>query len=625
MLSFPQEVVPIMFGRLLLVDLSSGRLGEGTVSGPAVSRFIGGKGLGIALLDELTPRGTSPLDPENPLCFLAGPLTGTPFPTSGRFTVATRSPLTGLWLDSHAGGHFAHVLRKTGYDGIVFTGRADVPVYLWLDEERAELREARGLWGLGVDETVGRVRAETAPKAHVASIGPAGENRVRFASIAIDRDSDPWRAGMAGRGGAGAVMGSKNLKALAVNGTKPIPMADEGTMRSIARDLAGRAMKNPGVHSHRVLGTAALVDPMNRTGILPCFNFTRGYLDNAHALNGANLRYHTKRDVGCFNCPIVCGRVVDSDGHDTKVEYEALALLGASCGVTDVMDVARSIAVCNDMGMDVITAGGVVAFAMEAAARGLLETAPPEEALPSFGDAAGQVKLLEAIARRQGVGDLLAEGSRAAAEKLGGEAFRLAVHAKGMELPGYDPRSSWGMALAYATSDRGGCHQRAWTVMPEIDGAVERFTAEGTARIVKTVQDERAAAYSLVVCDFLPMEVEDALRGLKAAAGIELDEAGYLEAGERAWNLARLFNRKHAGPGGTEDTLPPRILDEPLPMPPQGKMAVSLTPWDLKMMLDDYYSLRGWDSQGLPRESTLERLGLAGTSRGPVLVGREGK
>jgi aldehyde:ferredoxin oxidoreductase len=610
-------VLPV-FGKLLFVDLASGRLQDRFLTPSAVSRYLGGKGLGIALLEELSPRGGDPLDPSNPLCFLTGPLTGTPFPTSGRFTITSRSPLTGLWLDSHAGGHFAPALRRAGYDGVVFAGKADVPVYLWIEDGKAELREAKGLWGLGVDETVGRVRSETDMKAHVASIGPAGENLVRFASIAVDRDSDPWRAGMAGRGGAGAVMGSKNLKALAVKGANPVPLADEAGMKALVKDLMERVMKNPGVHSLRVLGTSALVEPMNRTGILPCFNFHRGFLENAHALNGANLRYHAKRDAGCFNCPIVCGRVMPSDGRDVKVEYEALALLGASCGVTDVVDVARAIALCNDMGMDVISAGGVVAFAMDAASRGLLEEAP------EFGDAAGQMRLLEAIARRQGIGNLLAEGSRKAAETMGVEAFELAVHAKGLELPGYDPRSSWGMALAYATADRGGCHQRAWTVMPEIDGAVERFSAEGTARIVKNLQDDRAAAYSLVVCDFLPMETEDALKGLKAAIGIEMDESGYLEVGERAWNLARLFNLRHAGPGGAVDTLPPRLLREPLPMPPQGKTAVSLTPWDLKLMLDDYYSLRGWDAQGHPAESTLERLGLTEGFRESILEKGEG-
>ncbi|MFA0887872.1 MAG: aldehyde ferredoxin oxidoreductase family protein [Synergistales bacterium] len=608
-----------MFGRLLFVDLSTGAIRERFLSSSAVVRFLGGKGLGIALLAERTPISCDPLDPGNPLCFLTGPLTGTPFPTSGRFTIATRSPLTGLWLDSHAGGHFAHTLRRAGWDGLVFTGRADVPVYLWIEEDRAELREAKNLRGLGVDETVGRIRGETDPKAHVACIGPAGENLVRFASIAIDRDGDPWRAGMAGRGGAGAVMGSKNLKAVAVKGTKPVFLADESGMKALAGDLVERVMKNPGVHSLRVLGTAALVEPMNRTGILPCFNFGRGFLDDAHALNGANLRYHAKRDAGCFNCPIVCGRIMPVDGRDVKVEYEALALLGASCGVTGVTDVARSIAVCNDMGMDVISAGGVVAFAMDAASRGLLENAP------DFGDAAGQAGLLKAIALRQGIGDLLAEGSRRASSALGGEAADLAVHAKGMELPGYDPRSSWGMALAYATADRGGCHQRAWTVMPEIDGAVERFSSEGTARIVKTLQDDRSAAYSLVVCDFLPMETADALKGLKASAGIELDESGYLEVGERTWNLARQFNLRHAGPDGLEDTLPSRILKDPLPMPPQGKTAVSLTPWDLEGMLEDYYSLRGWDDKGRPRESTLKRLGLAGEPEGSILEEGEEK
>lgn len=607
-----------MFGRLLFVDLSSGKARERLLSGGAVRRFLGGKGLGIALLEELSPGNVDSFDESNPLCFLTGPLTGTPFPTSGRFTVATRSPLTGLWLDSHSGGHFAHTLRRAGFDGIVFTGRADVPVYLWIDEGKAELREAGDLWGLGVEETVGRVREKTGAGAHVASIGPAGENLVRFASIAIDRDSDPWRAGMAGRGGAGAVMGSKNLKAVAVKGTGRVPMADEARMKALSRDLTARVMANPGVHSLRVLGTSALVEPMNRTGILPCYNFRRGYLEDAHALNGANLRYHARRDAACFNCPIVCGRVMPVDGRDVKVEYESLALLGSSCGITDVAEVARAVAVCNDMGMDVISAGGVAAFAMDASAQGLLDE------VPAFGDAGGQLRLLDAIARRQGVGNLLAEGAASAAETIGGEASDLPVHVKGMELPGYDPRSSWGMALAYATADRGGCHQRAWTVMPEIDGAVERFTAEGTARIVKSLQDDRAAAYSLVVCDFLPMETADALDGLEASSGIELDERGYLEVGERTWNLARLFNLRHAGPEGIKDTLPPRLLRESLPMPPQGKTAVSLTHWDLEMMLGDYYSLRGWDQHGRPRESTLRRLGIAGGSGGSIFEEREG-
>jgi len=285
-----------------------------------------------------------------------------------------------------------------------------------------------------------------------------------------------------------------------------------------------------------------------------------------------------------------------------KVEYEILAMMGANDGIRDALEVARSAKLATELGLDGISAGVVVGFAMEAGRRGLLED------VPGFGDAEGQRELLRSIAYREGVGDLLAEGVRCAAEVLGPEAEELAVHVKGLELPGYDPRASWGMALAYATADRGGCHQRAWTVRAEIDGRLRRFSTEGLAEFVKAVQDERAAAFSLIVCDFAPLGVKDFIAGLKAAVGLEYGMEEYLRVGERIWNLTRLLNIREAGISRADDTLPPRVFEEPLPMPDGREARIGRE--TLASLLDEYYALRGWDEQGRPTPEKLEELGL---------------
>jgi aldehyde:ferredoxin oxidoreductase len=593
-----------MFGRMLLVNLSKGSTQEKTIEAGIVSRYLGGKGLGIYLLDELGKEGADPLADDNPLLFLTGPFTGTPFPTSGRFTIVTKSPHTGIFVDSHLGGHFGHTLRKAGFDVIAVTGAASSPVYLWIEDGKAEIRDAGRIWGKTVDETVDAVRDDTDPKAHVAVIGPAGENKVTIASITVDKDSDPWRAGIAGRGGSGAVMGSKNLKAVAVKGTGAIPMKDEKSLKERSLNLVKAITSNPQIHTRRVVGTSALVEAMSRTGILPTNNFRQGYFTPIYGLTSTNLRYHTKRDVACFNCPIVCGKVLQDDGHDTKVEYESIALLGSNNGIGSMMDVTKAVRVCNELGMDSISAGGIVAFAMECRERGILPDAP------RFGDSEGQISLLKDMAVKRGLGELLSDGVRRAAEKIGKGTEEFAIAVKGLELPGYEPRAAWGMALAYATSDRGACHQRAWTVLGELDGVLPRFKTEGMALKVKTTQDERAAAYSLVVCDFTPYDPEAVYPSLADAAGIDMDEKAYMAAGERIWNHIRLFNIREAGISRKDDTLPPRMFNETLPMPPRGEEVVRLTKEAFDAMLDEYYELRKWDKNGIPTPELLKELDL---------------
>jgi aldehyde:ferredoxin oxidoreductase len=594
----------MIFGKLLKVDLSSKKTSEINVEKDVIKNFIGGKGLGAYLLYTMLKPQTDPLSPGNLLMFLNGPFTGTSYPTSGRTTVVTKSPLTGLYLDCHAGGYFGPELKKTGYDGIVLEGASEKPVYLWINDGNVEIREATNLWGLPVSKTVERLREETDKKAHIASIGPAGENLVKFASITIDKDSDPWRAGIAARGGPGTVMGSKKLKAIAVKGSGKTEAYDVEKFKELSAVLNKKITDNTFVHTRRVLGTSYWIDPMNRMGILPTRNFQSGYIENGYGLIGSNMKYYSKRDVSCYNCTIMCGKVLNVDGNNVKVEYEDIALLGSNNEITDILDVAKALVLCNELGMDALSTGGTVAFAMECKERGILEEAP------IFGDAEGQRKLINDIAYKNGIGKLLSEGTRKASEELGQNSFRFAINVKGLELPGYSPRSSWGMALAYATSDRGGCHQRVWTVRAEVDGVLKRFSTEGIAQFVKDGQDERAAAFSLVVCDFLPLSIDDFMSGLKYDIGVDLDEKEYIRVGERIWNLVRLFNIREAGISRKDDTLPGRMFEEPLPMPPKGKEKISLPKESFDKMLSEYYYIRGWDDNGIPTKEKLVELNL---------------
>ena len=591
------------FGRLLLVDLSRQSHEVLEVGEEVIRAFLGGKGLGAYLLYKLLKPKADPLGPENLLMFLTGPLTGTGYPTAGRVVVVTKSPLTGLFLDSYAGGWFGPELRRLGYDGLIITGRAEEPTYLWLSEEGPELRDASHIWGQPSGRAVELVRDETDGRAHVAAIGPAGENLVRFAAIVFDRDEDPWRSGVAGRGGAGAVMGSKLLKAIAIQARRGrVPVRDQEAFRELLGRLYEKMKESPFYYIRRAVGTSYWLEPMNRLGFLPTRNFTSGFIEDHYRLTGSYLRAHVRKDTACPYCPMGCGKVVEAPEGAVKVEYEILAMMGANDGIRDALEVARSVKLATELGLDGISAGVVVGFAMEAGQRGLLED------VPGFGDAKGQRELLRRIAYREGVGDLLAEGVRRAAERLGPEAEELAVHVKGLELPGYDPRASWGMALAYATADRGGCHQRAWTVRAEVDGRLRRFSTEGLAEFVKAVQDERAAAFSLIVCDFAPLGVEDFIAGLRAVAGLEYSMEEYLRVGERIWNLTRLLNIREAGTSRADDTLPPRVFEEPLPMPDDREARIGREM--LASLLDEYYALRGWDEQGRPTPEKLEELGL---------------
>ena len=597
-------------GKILRVDLTERRISTEKLDAEIAKKFIGGKGLGAKILYDSLKLGTDPLSPENILIFASGPLTATLAPTSARWAVVTKSPLTNIFLDCQVGGYFGAAMKLAGFDCIIMEGKADSPVYLWVHDGNAEILNAGDLWGKGCFETENTLKKRLGESAHVASIGPAGENLVRYACISVDK----YR--QAGRGGAGAVMGSKNLKAVAVRSASyKIEYADPEGFREAAKKALKVIRENSFIPLRRKYGTPIWVAPVNKAALLPTRNFRTGVFEKAENISGETMRDKiVVKDGTCYNCIIQCWKYTHVESGKYKVdelagpEYESIALLGSDCGVGSIEAVAHASMLCDDLGLDTISTGNSIAFAMECYERGLLTAEDTDGLELKFGNADAEIEMVKKIAYRKGLGNLLAEGVRRASKKIGDGSEKFAMHVKGLEIPGYDPRGAFGMALAYATSDRGACHQRAWTVRAEIEGKLEpRFSTKGRARFVKETQDERAMCFSLVLCDFAPLEVKHFVELLNKATGFNFTVEDYLKTGERIWNLTRLFNVRE-GITRKDDTLPPRFMEEPLPEGATKGQVV--TKEMLDEMLDEYYALRGWDKNGVPTEEKLKELGL---------------
>ena len=598
-------------GRLLEVDLTTGQYRREEVGEQATTAYIGGRGLGARLLLDLLPPHTDPFAPENVLLFLTGPLTATPFPGSGKFIVVTKSPATGSFFDSHSSGLLASALRFAGYDILYLTGRAPQPSYLWIEDGRVEVRPADGLWGLDAFEAESRLRdLHGHHDVGVVVIGPAGENRVKFASIG----SDYYRH--AARGGVGAVMGSKNLKAVVVRGTGGVPLADPKRVMALQARQIEKVRGSTAAQARIKYGTPSTFTIVNAAGMLPTRNFQQGtFPEAAQKIDGEGILAYTMGHAGCYGCIMPCSRLVEvRDGCETLriegPEYETLALFGSNLGVSDPAAIVRANLLCDRLGMDTISAGGVLGFTMECVERGLLKD--PDLSEVRFGNGAAIPLLLERIAYRQGVGDLLAEGVRAMAEAIGGGSERFAMHVKGLELPAYDPRAGFGTGLTYAVTPRGGCHRRAWPPAKEVLGGVPPYTIEGKAAMVKGMFDERAILHSLVVCDFhpsaLPISLEEYAEFVAATTGQTFTLEEWAQAADRIETTIRLFNVRE-GLTRQDDTLPPRLLEEPLPDGPARGQLFGRE--GLGQMLDEYYALRGWDEEGVPLLETLQRLGIS--------------
>jgi aldehyde:ferredoxin oxidoreductase len=585
--------------KILRVDLSNNKIDEEELTDSVVEKYVGGKGLVSYLMYKEIKPGINPLSPENKLYVFAGPLAFL-YPTFIRTVVASKSPLTGLFCDSYAGGSFASELRRAGYIGLVIEGKSDKLECLKIARDEKKIFECENLRGKTTYE-VGEVFRDYS----VLTIGPAGENRVRFAGVYIDWRKNPTtRPGVAGRGGLGAVLGSKNLKAIVLKGWLSFEDLAKGVDRSIQRELTSKYLKIieedviPGIG---IGGNLPVFKISAEAKILPTKNFQLGTHELWRELSDEAWSKILTKKLTCPTCPVRCGTTLREGGFATeRIEYETVAMNGPNILILDRRALMLINNTLNALGMDTITVGNILAFISELSERGLLR-----EYRVLWGDVDMYIKIIYDIAYRRGLGDILAEGLARAAKVLNAEEY--ALHIKGLELPAYDPRGVVGMALAYATADRGGDHLRAWTVGAEV---TSKLMLEELVNLTKHLQDRNAALWTLIACDNIPSNAirppDEMIRvyiKMLNTLGFNYDDEGFLKLGERIYNLTRLFNVRE-GVRRRDDTLPHRLHE------PREDTGWVITREDFEKMLDLYYAKRGWDSHGVPLRETLERLGL---------------
>ena len=597
-------------GTIARVNLTTGAVTKEATDAKDAALFLGARGLGVKIFTDEVDAKIDPLSPDNKLIFAPGPFSGTFAPSAGRYHVVTKGPLTDAIAGSNSGGSFGAELHYAGYDALVIEGKAAKPVYLWINNDQIEVRDASHLWGKWVPDTTDAVRGETDEDAKVACIGPAGEKQVLFAAIM----NEMHRA--AGRGGVGAVMGSKNLKAISVVGTKAITVADPKAFEAAV--LVGRkkvAAHPVGGAGLKAYGTDVLINILNQIGSLPTRNFQDGYFPTANKVGGESLSATVlMRPKGCFSCVISCGRVTKVKdgkyaGEGEGPEYEASWSLGPDCAIDNLDAITKANHLCNELGLDSVTMGATIACAMDLYQAGLISKDDCEGMDLSFGNADTMVKLTRQTGLREGLGNKLALGSYRFASLYGHPEYSMTV--KKQEIPAYDPRSIQGIGLEYATCNRGGCHVKGYTIAVEVLGNKANLDPHVTAEKpfwVKLFQDLTAAVDASGGCIFgtFGMDGDDYAAMLSALTGVSYTVEGYIEAGERIWNLERLFNLR-AGFTKKDDTLPERMFNTPIATGPAKGMLSKV-----REMLPEYYQLRGWDENGVPTEARLEKLQLAG-------------
>ena len=585
-------------GKILDIDLSSGAIKTYPLDEKMARLFLGGRGLGARMLwDEVGPE-VEALSPENVLIFTNGPLTATGYQTSNRFSVSTKSPLTGTILDANSGGFWGMQFKKAGYDALIVRGRAEKPVYIEIKSEVVVIKDAAHLWGKRVLETT-KALGQSDNKRNVVCIGPAGENLSRIAAIMNDGQRS------LARGGPGAVMGSKNLKAIVVEGKTRPGIVDADQFKFMLYETRKLLRASP-LTSQALpeFGTVVMMNIVNNIGALPTRNHQQAQFEDAELISGEELtdKYLVK-NASCWACPIGCTRIsktakVEAEGP----EYETTWAFGAQCGINDLPAIIEANAICNDLGMDTISAGSTIACAMELTEKGRFDSEL------RFGRADLLAPTLEDMGYRRGLGAELTDGSLRFATKYG--LPELSMSSKGLEMPAYDPRGMQGQGLLYATSNRGACHMRGNMLGLEVLGLpklIDRFQVQGKSSYVILHQNASAAIDSLVICKFTNMGVADEYfaRVLTAVTGIPYSTGDLIKAGERVWNLERLYNLRE-GFTRKEDTLPPRLLTEAAPAGPSKGWVNNLEP-----MLNEYYRARGWDDQGVPKAKKLADLELA--------------
>ncbi len=610
--------------KILRVNLTEGSCTPEPLNMEWAADYLGQRGLATKyLLEEIDPK-VDPLAPENKLIFATGPLTGTAASTGGRYSVITKGALTGAIACSNSGGYFGAELKFAGWDMVIFEGKSEQPVYLYINNDQAELLSAEGIWGTSVwqtDEILHQRHQD--PQLRISAIGQSGEAGVLYACIV----NDLHRA--AGRSGVGTVMGSKNLKAVAVRGTLGVGVKDpQRFMQAVAEKkqiLAENAVTGQGLPTY---GTQVLMNVINEVGALPTRNASEVQFESAskisgeamHEPRGSENKPNLVTNQACFGCTIACGRIARVDkehytvvnrpeywGASGGLEYEAAWALGTDTGVDDLDALTYANFLCNEQGYDPITFGATMAAAMELYQMGVISDDDTGGVALNFGSAEALTQMAELVGKGEGFGKVLGLGSKRLCEKYGHPDLSMSV--KGQEFPAYDPRGIQGMGLAYATSNRGACHLRGYTVASEILGIPEKtdpLVTDGKAGLVKAFQDATAAVDSTGLCLFTTFawSLDDFHPQLDAACEGEWDLDRLAEVGERIWNMERQFNLA-AGFSGKDDTLPKRILkDAAKTGPAQGKVC------GLDQMLPEYYQLRGWDEEGAPTAATLQRLAL---------------
>lgn len=609
-------------GKILRVNLTEGKISEENTREDWAKAFLGGAGLATRYHYDEVPKGADPLGPENSLIFMTGPLTGTASPSASRYSVVAKSPLTGIWGHGNSGGSFGPVLKKSGYDGIIFEGVSPKPVYLKIEDGSAEIRDAEHLWGKTVPDTEDLIQEASDRKVTIASIGPGGENLVKYAAIMNNKH----RA--VGRCGLGAVMGSKRLKAAVCSGKATVPLANQEQFGATAKTQMGLLNESMLKIGFEAFGTNMVSDLVNAKGGYPTRNWQEGVFDQIEKVNGMALTEKVfVKGLNCFACPISCGRGTEIKdgpwkGHKGEgPEYESANTLGAMSGVSDMNAITMANYLCNEYGIDTVTAGSTIAFSMECYEKGVLTKEQTGGLEIKFGDGALVVDLIEKIAKREGIGDLLAEGSKAMSEKLGQGSEHFAIHVKGLELPAYDPRAAKITGLGYVTANRGGDHITGYIQGPTFIDAPfllvddsfiqDPFAADPKdAGILVDLENILSTFDAMGGCKFmgLLLTAQDYLDLLNNATGWDLSVDDFRKSGERGYNLMRAYCVRE-GITREADTLPGRLMEDPLPDGPAKGMVIDKE--TLEMLKDAYYDFRGWDKEtGKPTAEKLKVLGL---------------
>jgi aldehyde:ferredoxin oxidoreductase len=583
------------FGKMLFVDLSTKKTEIRDIPTEWVELYTGQKGLGTRILMEDFPVKTDPLSPENRIVLSTSIMAGTIVSSSSKLAMVTKSPHTKTISDGSVGGHIGAELKYTGYDAVLITGKSDELSYLYIDPDKAEIRPASNLKGIGTFETETRLKEMVGDgQVKILSIGPAGEHLVPFSCVCSER----YR--QLGRGGIGAVMGSKNLKAIAIRGWLDVHVPDIEECMKVVTEIHSKGGITDPENPIYVEGTPCLVALAQESGLLPTRNFQKGTFSEAEKISSDVFTKIRRNKKACFSCTIACGNYVKTGNAEVEgPEYETIALCGACIGNGDPDKIVQFNATCDDLGMDTISAGGTIAFMMEMTEKGIHDFGI------RFGETDNALRLLKQIAFREGMGAEAALGTKALSEKCGGNSFAMQI--KGLELPGYDPRGSWGMGIAYATAPRGGCHMSAYPIEYEAWGELEPFTYKDKAQLVVKLQNAQFAKFSMGVCDFWPIGSDTLGRLFEITYGGKWPRERVNKVGERIFNLQRMFNVM-AGFTRKDDKLPERLHKEVLK---DGAPKGIVMPKDaFEKAMDEYFSCRSWDEQGRPTIEKLKELNI---------------